>query len=336
MAPKPMKTVAAKKSAAKAKAKDKALQQSNLASQANNAKKKLEAAADGKVVVSEEEKAQLQCKVDFFEAYKKLPKNSEGKNDMLEQFSMDKTCQRWADRQKLVESTQLEKATAQSGYMSRFEIAKEEGLNMKDPNEKKILDLILSHCPQDDNWDETEPRQKALKEAKEVRYRYEKRKADELTVTNSETDRITAGGQFKKNQATALNDGSSSTSGMPPVKEENPEYIEFVMKLSKWRVERSKFGRKVNELEDCYSLLEKKPNFEQTNLEEVKHKVKMATEALSDLRERQMKMELVQENEFDANVHKLKCLEGITETEAQMEGLSTYMKKVKRWCSKTT
>ena len=84
------------------------------------------------------------------------------------------------------------------------------------------------------------------------------------------------------------------------------------------------------------TLCWKKTNFEQTNLEEVKHKVKMATEALSDLRERQMKMELVQENEFDANVHKLKCLEGITETEAQMEGLSTYMKKVKRWCSKTT
>ena len=175
-----------------------------------------------------------------------------------------------------------------------------------------------------------------MKEAKEVRYRYEKRKADELTVTHAETDHITAGGQFKKNQATALNDGSSSTSGMPPVKEENPEYIEFVMKVSKRRVERSKFGRKVNELEDCYSLLQSKPNFEQTNLEEVKHKVKMATDALTDLRERQMKMELVQDNEFDANAHRLKVLEGITETEAQMEGLSTYMKKVKRWCSKTT
>ena len=37
---------------------------------------------------------------------------------------MDKTCQRWADRQKVVESTQVEKATAQSGYLSRdwFEI----------------------------------------------------------------------------------------------------------------------------------------------------------------------------------------------------------------------
>ena len=205
---------------------------------------------------------------------------------------------------------------------------------MKDPQEKKILDLILSHCPQDDNWDETEPRQKALKEAKEVRYKYEKRKADELTVTNAETDRITAGGQFKKSQAAALNDGSNG-SGMAPVKAEDPEYIEFVMKLSKWRVERSKFGRKVNELEDCCSLLQSKPNFEQTNLQEVKDKVKFATEALTDLRERQMEMELVQDSEFDANVHSMKVLQGITETEAQMEGLSTYMKKVKRWCSKT-
>ena len=32
---------------------------------------------------------------------------------------MDKTCQRWADRQKAVESIQVEKATAQSGYLGR-------------------------------------------------------------------------------------------------------------------------------------------------------------------------------------------------------------------------
>ena len=196
--------------------------------------------------------------------------------------------------------------------------------------------MILSHCPQDDNWDETEPRQKALKEAKEIRYKYEKRKADELTVTSAETDRITAGGQFKKNQAAALSDGPSGSGSSAPVKEENPDYIEFVVKLSKWRVERSKFGRKVNELQDCCSLLQSKPNFEQSSLEEVKDKVKMATEALTDLRERQMKMELVEATEFEVNVHPMKVLQGTTETEAQMEGLSAYMKKVKRWCSKTT
>ena len=207
-------------------------------------------------------------------------------------------------------------------------------MNIKDPQEKKLLDLILSHCPQDDKWDETEPRQKALKEAKEIRYKYEKRKADELTVTNTETDRISAGGQFKKSHAAALNDGGSST--MTSVKEENPEYIDFVCKLAKWRVERSKFGRKVNELEDCCSLLQSKPCFDNTNLEEVKEKVKMATEALTDLRERQMKMELVQEGEFEVNVHPLKVLQGTTETETQMEGLSAYVKKVKRWCSKNS
>ena len=195
---------------------------------------------------------------------------------------------------------------------------------MKDPQEKKLLDLILSHCPQDDNWDETEPRQKALREAKEVRCKYEKRKADEMTVTNAETD-----------HAAALNDAPNG-SGMPPVKEENPEYVEFQMKLSKWRVERSKIGRKVNELQDCCSLLQSKPNFEQSSLQEVIDKVKFATEALGELRERQMKMELVEASEFDVNVHSMKVLQGITETEAQMEGLSAYMKKVKRWCSKTT
>ncbi len=140
---------------------------------------------------------------------------------------------------------------------------------MKGPQEKKILDAILSHCPQDEDWDETEPRQKALKESKKIRYKYEKRKADELTVSNSETDRISAGGQFKKGQAAALNDCPSGSAGMPSVKQENPDYIEFVMKLSTWRVERSKYGRKVNELQDCLSLLQSKPNFEENSLNEV-------------------------------------------------------------------
>jgi len=122
MAPKSTAAKATVKAKAKTKADDakqKALLQANLASQANNAKKKLEAAASGKVPVSQEEKAQLQCKIDFFEVYKKLPRDSEGKHEMLEQFTTDKTCQRWADRQKVVESTQVEKATAQSGYLSR-------------------------------------------------------------------------------------------------------------------------------------------------------------------------------------------------------------------------
>ena len=120
MAPKVKRTATKAKAKAKAKAgaKDKALLQANLASQAKNAKIKLQA-SNGDVKVSDEEKAQLQCKIDFFEAYKKLPRDSEGKNEMLEQFTMDKTCQRWADRQRVVESTQVEKATAQSGYMSR-------------------------------------------------------------------------------------------------------------------------------------------------------------------------------------------------------------------------
>jgi len=124
MAPKVKKTATkAKASSGKPKpkpdAKEKALLQANLASQAKNAKNKLEDAKSGKVVVGDEEMAQLQCKVDFFEAYKKLPRDSEGKNEMLEQFTMDKTCQRWAERTKVVDSTQAEKATAQSGYKSR-------------------------------------------------------------------------------------------------------------------------------------------------------------------------------------------------------------------------
>ena len=119
MAPKVKSTATKAKAKAKTDAKKKALLQANLASQAKNAKVKLQEASSGKVEVSEEEKAQLQCKIDFFEAYKKLPRDSEGKNEMLEQFTMGKTCQRWADRQKVVESTQVEKATAQSGYFSR-------------------------------------------------------------------------------------------------------------------------------------------------------------------------------------------------------------------------
>ena len=75
MAPKRTAAKATVKPKAKKKADDakkKALLQANLASQAKNAKVKLQEASSGKVEVSEEEKTQLQCKVDFFEAYKKL------------------------------------------------------------------------------------------------------------------------------------------------------------------------------------------------------------------------------------------------------------------------
>ncbi len=124
MAPKVRATASKAKAKAKAKSdgadpKRKALMQSNLASQARNAKAKLAEVAKGSVEVSEEEKASLECKIDFFESYKKLPRGSAGNNEMLEQFTTDKTCQRWADRQKVIEQTQVEKATAQSGYMSR-------------------------------------------------------------------------------------------------------------------------------------------------------------------------------------------------------------------------
>ena len=52
-----------------------------------------------------------------------------------------------------------------------------ECLDRSNPEDLLALEKILSQLPCDDNWDETKPREKALKEAGEKRYYYE---ADDL------------------------------------------------------------------------------------------------------------------------------------------------------------
>ena len=103
MAPKRTAAKATVKPKAKKKADDakkKALLQANLASQAKNAKVKLQEASSGKVEVSEEEKTQLQCKVDFFEAYKKL-KRLRRKEWNIRAYKDGLTARKWLKALKL-------------------------------------------------------------------------------------------------------------------------------------------------------------------------------------------------------------------------------------------
>ena len=55
-----------------------------------------------------------------------------------------------------------------------FVVAQQEGLDVKDPAQKSVLEQLLKQLKQDTNWDLTDPRQKAFSDLGEVRYFYAK------------------------------------------------------------------------------------------------------------------------------------------------------------------
>ena len=100
---------------------DKKKLQSNLAGQAKNAADRLKKNDEGVVALTPEEVDACKLKVEFWKNYKNMSKNSEGKNEMLEQFSMDKTCQRWTQRTSVVSQLCLEKnSPCRATYLKRM------------------------------------------------------------------------------------------------------------------------------------------------------------------------------------------------------------------------
>ena len=112
MAPKASSSRATKSQAAaakgKAKAKTKTLanessekrKQSNMVGQLKNASLKLQKVKQEDVKVSKAEMEELEAKQKFWVEYCGLSHFDDKKNEMLEAFSFDKTCTKWATRTK--------------------------------------------------------------------------------------------------------------------------------------------------------------------------------------------------------------------------------------------
>ena len=123
MAPKGKAQPAPKKTAKeikeeKEKAADLNRRQSNLATQGKNAVAKLQKVKDGSEAVSSQELALLETKVQFYNEYQRLPRNSQGKLEMLASFDQDKSGYKWLKRARGVGKTKTETVGDQSGYLS--------------------------------------------------------------------------------------------------------------------------------------------------------------------------------------------------------------------------
>ena len=138
-------------------------------------------------------------KTSFWKEYCSLGSGDDKKNDTLEPFSLDKTCSKVVWRSKALSQESFENNSGCDGWISRFlaafqfclkcsidtvfsvkkllgnlgfEVAKEEGSDVQNAT---LLQSILAQLPQDQNWDTNIPRVKALLEAKEMRYFYQKK-----------------------------------------------------------------------------------------------------------------------------------------------------------------
>eukprot|EP00438_Fugacium_kawagutii_P022994 Skav216827 [mRNA] locus=scaffold2314:7853:9099:- [translate_table: standard] len=321
---------AATKTAAKRKLSpdEKAGLQANLAGQVYNAKKKLAQANAGTLQLTEEEKSALELKVNFWNQYQMLPRNSEGKNEMLELWSLDKTCNRWAHRTEETTAQQVEEARFTNEYLTRFEVAREENLNMRDPTELQILEDLLAGLPQDDKWDAAEPRQAAFAKAGLVRYHYQRSRGEELKDINSASSTVQAGGSFKQKAGTPfIADGPASN----PVKEENPDFHTFAMSLASLRQARYKLIKKISELEDVQLALQSAEGVDAKNMAEMDEKVDLAQTALKALKTTSHEMDQIRRDTFDVDVHTPQVTSALADTEAHYEGVLLFLKKARKW-----
>eukprot|EP00438_Fugacium_kawagutii_P002876 Skav222170 [mRNA] locus=scaffold3048:191879:195206:+ [translate_table: standard] len=213
-APKATKATPAEKAKAKAKseAAAKASAESNLVTQGKVAVARLAKHDDGSQLLSDEELVVVKAKVHFLEQYQSLPKNDSGKLEMLASWELDKTGMKWLTRTKEVGQERESTENESHGHLS-FQIAKLEGLELKDP----FLQALLAELPSDMEWDESVPRELALKKAGEKRYLYQATDLSKVRVATVERDFI-SGGADGKNEQKALLASAGGGSSSAPVK----------------------------------------------------------------------------------------------------------------------
>lgn len=88
--------------------------------QLKNARDKLQKVQKGEKYVSPEELAELQTKEQFWKEYCSLGSRDDKKNEMLESFSLDKTCSKWLCRSKAMSQESFENNSGCDGWISRF------------------------------------------------------------------------------------------------------------------------------------------------------------------------------------------------------------------------
>ncbi|CAE7296819.1 unnamed protein product [Symbiodinium sp. CCMP2592] len=187
---------------------------SNLVTQCKNAVKKLEDHDSGKATLSEEEVGKLRSKKKFYDDYCQLPRNAtEQRMQMLSSWEQDKTGKMWAEKIQSLESDKATTASKVGGFLSRWEIADQENLNLQIPEQKKLWESILEEIPWDEEWNQEDNRERALAKAGERRYHYGKTKMTTTTDTVRHKETMQAGYNLNdKEKKQALQDSPNQPS----------------------------------------------------------------------------------------------------------------------------
>eukprot|EP00438_Fugacium_kawagutii_P007546 Skav213926 [mRNA] locus=scaffold2079:101734:102707:- [translate_table: standard] len=130
---------------------------------------------------------------------------------MLASWELDKTGMKWLTRTKEIGQEKETTENESHGHLSRFQIAKLEGLELKDP----FLKALLAELPSDTDWDESAPRELALKKAGELRYLYQATDLSKVKVATVERDFISAGADGKNEQKALLASAVAGSSSVP-------------------------------------------------------------------------------------------------------------------------
>ncbi|CAE7444465.1 unnamed protein product [Symbiodinium sp. CCMP2592] len=187
---------------------------SNLVTQSKNAVKKLEDHDSGKATLSEEEVGKLRSKKKFYDDYCQLPRNAtEQRMQMLSSWEQDKTGKMWAEKIQSLENDKATTASKVGGFLSRWEIADQENLNLQIPEQKKLWESILEEIPYDEDWNQEDNRERALAKAGERRYHYGKTKMTTTTDTVRHKETMQAGYNLNdKEKKQALQDSPNQPS----------------------------------------------------------------------------------------------------------------------------
>ena len=233
--------------------------QANMVTQVKNAHDKLLKVQKGEIAVSDKEQEDLQVKAGFYARYITLDRFAPEKLDMLESFMNDKTCNSWLQREKSTASVSSTMGGSNEGWVSRFEIAKEEGL----PEDHPVLKAMLLKLPQDDDWDVAIPWEAAMKEAGEKHFWYCRKVLTEIRGGVTEKDGVQGGGDFKRPLALDFLGQESGKSQGVTVKAEFPKWLTLQAPLKVLRTGKAKVQKEVNVGKDMLKRLEQIPGLDE-------------------------------------------------------------------------
>lgn len=212
--------------------------------------------------------------------------------------------------------------------MRGFDIAKEEGL----PVDNKVLLKMLENFPSDDNWDETDPRQKSFKECGEMRYYYRKQQLNCTEVKVATNRKVETTSELKAPKvAFHLLDKETEASSSSVVKAE-PGFADFQKKCEDFDKARKLLQGKEQLVKDLAAQLKFKASNDssyQDKSEEFNRFAAKLSDKLSEARALSVEAgACLGQKTIDDNILK-RCIDQLPNLEADAVTVAAHSKRIK-------